>query len=291
MDMAAMTNGELAADLELAIRAVRAAGAVAMRGFGRAHEVVEKAPNQPVTEADLEADRVLRETLLGARPGDGWLSEETADHPDRLQRRRVWIVDPIDGTRSYIAGRPEFAVSVGLAEDGVAVVGVVYNPAAEELYWAVRGGGAWLEAGGAPSRRLSVTPRERDGMAVLLASRSEIAAGEFDPFHGGWRIEPVGSTAYKMARIAAGAGDVFLSRGPKSEWDVCAGGLLIEEAGGRASDLHGRSLRYNRPDPYVEGVLATNAHLHATMLEAVERMPPVRRERARDPLHPGFRAG
>lgn len=279
---------ELAADLELAIRAARAAGAVAMRSFGGAHDVVEKAPGQPVTQADLEADRVLRETLLGERPGDGWLSEETVDNPDRLRRRRVWIVDPIDGTRSYIAGRPEFAVSVALAVEGVAVVGVVYNPAADELYWAVQGGGAWLEAGGAPSRRLSVTPRDRTGAAVLLASRSEIAAGAFDPFHGGWRIEPVGSTAYKMARIAAGAGDVFLSRGPKSEWDVCAGGLLIEEAGGRATDLRGRSLRYNRPDPYVHGIIATNAHLHATMLDAVEQMPPIQRERTRDPLHPGF---
>ncbi len=125
--------------------------------------------------------------------------------------------------------------------------------------------------------------------AVMLASRSEIAAGEFDPFHGGWRIHPTGSTAYKLAKVAAGAGDVFLSRGPKSEWDVCAGALLVEEAGGRATDLDGAPLRFNRPDPYVHGILASNGRLHDYVLGIVRTLPPPPRLRRRaDPLHPGF---
>lgn len=300
------TGGDRA-DLELAIDAALVAGVAVMRSFGRPQEVVEKAPDQPLTEADLEADRLLGEKLLAERSGYGWLSEETMDRPDRLAASRVWIVDPIDGTRSYIAGRPEFAISIGLAERGVAVVGVVYNPATAELFWAVRGGGAYLtrardrdRASTMPAtwwiesaQRLAVTDRSLDDQMVLFASRSEIAAGEFDPFHGGWRIEPVGSTAYKLARIAAGDGDVFLSRGPKSEWDICAGALLVEEAGGRVTDLEGRTVDYNRPDPRVYGVLASNGGLHDYMLGVVATLPPPPRllREARDPLHPGLKEG
>jgi myo-inositol-1(or 4)-monophosphatase len=286
-----------------------------MRVFGRPQEVVEKSPGQPLTAADLEADRVLEAELLGGRPGYGWLSEETADRPDRLAAERVWIVDPIDGTRSFIAGRPEFAISVGLAEAGRAVVGVVLNPATGEIFWAVNGGGAYLArlaqapAGQGrvvpldqlpdPPTRLAVTRRSLAEEVTIFASRSEIAAGEFEPWGGGagvagrWRIEPVGSTAYKLARIAAGAGDIFLSRGPKSEWDLCAGALIVEEAGGRATDLHGAPLRYNRPDPRVRGILATNGLVHAELLEFVAELPPLPRYliEAADPLHPGLDGG
>ncbi len=299
-------------DLAVAFVAAQRAGLRVMRAFGRPQKVVEKAPGQPLTPADLEADRILREELLRARPGYGWLSEETADRPDRLDAERVWIVDPIDGTRSFIAGRPEFAISVGLAEAGVAMVGVILNPATGEIFWAVRGGGAYLARLPRPSAgrgepvpldrlpeppvRLAVTRRSLRDEVVIFASRSEIAAGEFDPWGGGageagrWRIEPVGSTAYKLARVAAGTGDIFLSRGPKSEWDICAGELIVEEAGGRATDLRGEPLSYNRPDPRVHGILATNGGLHEEFLEFVAGLPPLPRyqEEYPDPLHPGL---
>src|SRR5690606_5291008 len=123
---------------------------------------------------------------------------------------------------------------------------------------------------------------------TMLASRSEIAAGEFDPFRGGWRIEPAGSTAYKLAGVAAGSGEAFVSRGPKSEWDICAGVLLVTEAGGRVTDLEGAAPRFNGADPYVHGILATNGALHQAVLTKIGEMPPARRLRARrDPLHPG----
>lgn len=295
MSDTALAGAGLDADLRLALRAAWAAGIAVMRDFGGEHVVVEKAPDQPLTAADLEADRILRMMLVGARPGYGWLSEETRDRPDRLDASRVWIVDPIDGTRSYIAGRPEFGISIGLAEQGRAVLGIIYNPATAEVYWAIRGGGAWTaslesELGPGPASRLAVSAWSVEDQAVLLASRSEIAAGEFDPFHGGWRIRPTGSTAHKLAKIAAGEGDVFLSRGPKSEWDVCAGALLVEEAGGRVTDLNGEALGYNRPDPYVHGILATNGRLHDYVLGVVRTLPPAPRLRGkgRDPLHPGF---
>jgi myo-inositol-1(or 4)-monophosphatase len=261
------------ADVDLAVAAARSAGETVMRYFGRDLVVEHKSPGQPLTEADLAADALIRELLTGARPDYGWLSEETADGPDRLARERVWIVDPIDGTRSFIAGRPEFSISIALAEHGRPVVGVVYNPARDELYSAARGKGAWGVTGGGPARPLRVgTGAVRDQLS-MLASRSEIAAGEFDPFRGGWRLEPVGSTAYKLARVAAGVGDAFLSRGPKSEWDICAGVLLVEEAGGRVTDLAAGEPRFNRADPYVHGVVASNVELHRSLLQRIAELP------------------
>lgn len=285
-------SAALAADLAVAIDAARRAGAVVMSFFGRDLTVAHKAPDQPLTEADLAADALLHDLLIGARPDYGWLSEETRDRPDRLERQRVWIVDPIDGTRSFVAGRPEFAVSIGLVVSGLPMLGVVYNPARDELFRAVRGGGAFQGRVGAPDVRLRVrahgAPR-----ATMLASRSEIAAGEFEPFRDSWHIEPAGSTAYKLASIAAAQGDAFLSRGPKSEWDICAGVLIVTEAGGRATDLAGTEPLFNRPDPYVHGVLATNGTLHETLLREIRDLPePARlREATRDPLHPGLPDG
>ena len=276
-------------DLALAIDAVRRAGAVVMRYFGRDLVVEHKTPDQPLTEADLAANAVLHEQLIGARPDYGWLSEETRDHPDRLARSRVWIVDPIDGTTSFIAELPDFAISVGLVEDGVPTVGVVYNPARDEMYYAARGAGAFISRGGAAAEDLRVSMRQVEGQGTMLASRSEIAAGELDPFRGDWRIEPAGSTAYKLAGVAAGNGEAFVSRGPKSEWDICAGVLLVSEAGGRVTDLDGAAPQFNREDPYVHGILATNGVLHDAVLTRIGEMPAAPRLRARpDPLHPGL---
>jgi len=274
-----MAGAGLGADLALAREAAREAAALLAGRSGRDPVLREKGPDQPLTVADLEADRLLRARLSGPRPDYGWLSEETADDPVRLRRRRVWIVDPLDGTRSFLEGRPEFAVSIGLVEDGVAVVGVVCNPASGELFWAVRGEGAWVERVGeeAGARRLAVrAPAEGEG-AVLFASRRELVAGEFEAFRGRWAIRPLGSTAYKLAQVAAGEGDAYLSRGPKSEWDVCAGALLVEEAGGRATDLWGRALRYNAPEPSVQGIVAAGPRLHGPLLALVRSLGPAAR--------------
>ena len=297
-----MTDAERMGDLKLALAAAIEAGRAVMRSFGQDMQVTHKSPEQPLTAADLEADRILHQRLLDARPAYGWLSEETADHPERLRRDRVWIVDPIDGTRSFIAGRREFGVSVGLAEKGRAVLGVILNPATGELYACWRGGGAWkLEdalagdpAAPTPSlppsppwRRLAVRPPR--AAPVILASRSEIRDGEFEPF-AGFELLPLGSTTYKLARLAEGAGDLFLSRGPKSEWDLCAGGLLVREAGGAATDLLGAPLVYNRPDPRIPGILAAAPALHAEIRRRLAGLPPVARlaRQADDPLHPGL---
>jgi myo-inositol-1(or 4)-monophosphatase len=264
-------------DLELALEAAREAGRLVMETFGTDAEVRHKSPDQPVTDADLRADALLAERLLTGRPDYGWLSEESVDRPDRLGRRRVWVVDPIDGTRSFIAGYAEFGISVALVEDGEPVVGVIHNPARDELFWAVRDDGAFLRSAEAAARRLRVEEPSPESRPALLASRSEIRRGEFDDFEDGHEIRELGSTAYKMAGVAAGRGHAFLSRGPKSEWDVAAGVLIVAEAGGRATDLAGRAVVFNGADPRVDGILVASPRLHAALLRRV------REEAARAP--------
>jgi myo-inositol-1(or 4)-monophosphatase len=251
------------ADLELAMRAARAAGDSVLPFFHDTPEVRFKGPGQPVTEADLSADRVLHGMLLGERPEYGWLSEETADSPDRLGRRRLWVVDPIDGTNSFVKRIPDWVVCVGLVEDGLPVVGVVYNACRGEMYHASLGGGAFLNG-----RPIHVTPTMGDdGAPGLLASRSEVRRGDFARFQAaGWRTEGLGSTAYRMAKIAEGAADATLSAGSKSEWDVCAGDLIVREAGGGVTDISGAPYRYNLEETRRRGVIATNGRVHDAVL-------------------------
>jgi myo-inositol-1(or 4)-monophosphatase len=263
-------------DLYLAIRAARRAGELVMRYFRTDLDVSMKGPDQPLTKADLEADELLKAELAGGRPSYGWLSEETADNPDRLGRSRVWIVDPIDGTRSFIAGRPEFAVSIGLVEDGAVIAGVVYNPARGELYRAVLHDGAFLEEGAGTPRRLHVVSRRTGVPPTVLASRSEIRAGDFRALDAGWAVQPLGSTAYKLAVVAAGQADAFLSRGPKSEWDICAGALILAEAGGRVTDLAGVEPAFNRPDTEIDGIIGTSGAVHDELLRRAVALPPRR---------------
>jgi myo-inositol-1(or 4)-monophosphatase len=264
---------EFTTELELALDTARAAGALVMRWFRQSPAVRYKTPAQPVTDADVAADRLIRERLLGARPSYGWLSEESGASQGRLSAHRVWIVDSIDGTRSFVAGRPEFAISLGLVEDGEPVLGVVLNPAADEVYWAVRDGDAFagLLDGSSVAR---IHLRQQTEPPTVLASRSEMARGEFEDFGGAtgpWRVEGLGSTAFKLARLAAGRADAYISRGPMSEWDVCAAALIVERAGGIVTDAEGRSIRYNRADPALAGCVAAAPALHARALAATRR--------------------
>ncbi|MBW3554372.1 MAG: 3'(2'),5'-bisphosphate nucleotidase CysQ [Gemmatimonadetes bacterium] len=263
------------ADLRLALDAAREAGALVMETFRTETEVRHKSPDQPVTEADLRADALLAERLLSHRPEYGWLSEETVDRSDRLSRRRVWIVDPIDGTRSFIEGYAEFGICVGLVEDGVPVLGVIHNPAREEMFWAERGAGAFLRVGAGADVRLRVAEPAAGEVPSFLASRSEVGRGEFETFEGHEILE-LGSTAYKMAAVAAGRGDAFLSRGPKSEWDVAAGVVIVEEAGGVVTDAAGQALAFNRPDPRVNGILAAPPAVHEALLKQVRELKPAK---------------
>ncbi len=214
---------------------IRAEGVVAAR----------KHDSSPVTRADRESDSLLKRELRELEPV-GWLSEETSDSQERLGEDRLWVVDPLDGTKEFMKGWPEYSVAVALVEKGDPLLGVVHNPATGDVFSAARGLGAFRNGRG-------IRVREGDR---LLASRSEVRRGEFEPFGEAWDVQPVGSIQYKLALVAAGEAAVTFSRGPKHEWDVCAGALIVAEAGGLATDLFGDRLRFNQPFPKVKGILA-----------------------------------
>lgn len=251
-------------ELEVARGAAKAAGQVLLRYYGSAYRVSEKSADNPVTSADLESNELLKSTILGAFPGDGWLSEETADSDERLQRKRVWIVDPLDGTKEFIDEIPEFCVCIALVEDGLARLAVEYNPVRDELFVASKGGGTTLN--GAPVH-VSKTSDLRH--ASVLASRSEEARGEWDPYRSHMRVELTGSVAYKFGLVAAGRHDATFTLTPKNEWDVCAGALLVAEAGGMVTDSEGRAVRFNNADTLLPGLIASNGLLHRPILNTI----------------------
>jgi myo-inositol-1(or 4)-monophosphatase len=251
-------------ELDVAIHAAREAGAIVRRYYEQGVAAAEKGPDNPVTKADLEADARIRSLVLAAFPDDGWLSEETADSTDRLRRRRVWVVDPLDGTKEFIQHIPEFCVCVALVEDGRPVVGVEYNPAADRLYAAGRGAGTTVN--GTPAR-VSTTSRVPD--AVVLASRSEDKRGEWDAFKSRVHVRLTGSVAWKLAELSTGAGDATFTLTPKNEWDICAGAILVEEAGGRVTDLAGGPLLFNQPTTLRPGMIASNGALHDGLLALI----------------------
>jgi myo-inositol-1(or 4)-monophosphatase len=227
-------------------------------------ETEYKVGHDPVTEADRALDAVLRKELL--REGEGWLSEESVDDPIRLQRSRVWVVDPLDGTREFVKGIPEFCVSIGFVEDGRPVAGGIYNPATDETFMgSIDSGVTYNGRPSQPSQRKTL-----DG-ALVLASRSEVKRGEWKPFDNcTFKIRPMGSVAYKLALVSAGLADITFTLTPKNEWDVVAGAALVQSAGGFVSTLEKTSLTANRRDPLLSGLLASGPLLREQLLALVD---------------------
>lgn len=255
-------------ELAVAEAAARAAGAIVRTVYDQPYEVREKSRGNPVTEADLRADACIHAMIREAFPDDGWLSEESADSAERLTKSRVWIVDPLDGTREFIRRVPELCVCIALVEAGEPIVGVSFNPLRDEMFSAARGSGMRLN--GAPARVSEVADL---GRARVLASRSESARGEWRRFEGRVQVVPTGSVAYKLALVAAGQGDATFTLKPKNEWDVCAGAVLIREAGGAIGDRDGRPLRFNRPQPQLSGLVAANARLFEPICRLMREPP------------------
>ena len=211
----------------------------------------------PVTAADLAIDEVLRRIL--PREGEGWLSEETRDSPERLGKRRVWVVDPLDGTREFVEGIPEWCISIGLVEDGEPVAGGIYSPPVDLL---VMGS---VETGVTRNgEEAGMTGRVALEGAEILASRSEWKRGEWDRYHGaGFTVKPCGSVAFKLAQVAAGMTDGTWTLVPKHEWDVAAGAALVTAAGGTLLHADGTKPAWNRPDPKLPNFLASTEDLLA----------------------------
>jgi myo-inositol-1(or 4)-monophosphatase len=242
-------------DLERIRTALVRAGAILTRFYGAEISVRYKAPNSPVTEADDAVDEALRREL--PRPDEGWLSEESADNQRRLDRRRVWIVDPLDGTREFMEGNPQWTVSIGLAEDGEAVAGGIYNPSTEELFLGARESGVTLN--GAP---VTVSTRASLEGAVVLVNRWALRKRPAEFTDQPFRVQVVNAMAYTLALIAAGRADAMWSRPPKAEWDTAAGTAMLLAAGGRVTTYEGGPLRFNAWPPRAPGIVATNGPLH-----------------------------
>jgi myo-inositol-1(or 4)-monophosphatase len=252
--------GEISQRLE---SAVRDAGALALGKFGVPIRNWFKGQNSPVCEADVEVDLLLRERLTRDTPDYGWLSEESIDDPARLVARRVWIVDPIDGTRGFIAGHPDWAISAALVEDGRPVVAALFAPATDEFLMATTGEGATCNG-----RAVSSNPGDRlDGARVAGPERRLDRLAALMP--GIARVPKIHSLALRIARVATGAVDAALA-GPNShDWDLAAADLLVHEAGGALTSLDGRPPIYNRPEPVHGALFAAGRPRHATLMALV----------------------
>jgi myo-inositol-1(or 4)-monophosphatase len=218
-----------------------------------------KAGHDPVTEADRAVDAALRKELL--RADEGWLSEETVDDFTRLNRRRVWIVDPLDGTREFVSGIPEFCVSIGLVEEGKPVAGGILNPATGETFIGS------IETGVIYNGQKAFASDRTDLQdAVVLASRSEVKRGEWETFRSApFKTRPMGSVAYKLALVSAGLADATFTLSPKNEWDVAAGAALVLSAGGFVQTLDGAGLKCNNKNPLLSGLIAGGPRLQDSL--------------------------
>ena len=253
--------------LLIAREAALEAGKIAMRHFQSDHDRWEKGPGQIVTEADIEIDRFLKARLLDRSPsGTGWLSEESIDDLARLKAAQVWIVDPIDGTRSFAAGKPEFTISIALAQGSEPIAGVVFNPATDELYEAESAGGAFLNG-----ERLSVTPCSNIDGSSIVVSRNENRRRGFDKLFPKARVNSIGSLALKLSLVAAGRFDGFFSWRRSHDWDIAAAALLIHEAGGRMTDSFGDSIQLNQAEPCQQGLIAAAPALQQELVQSSVR--------------------
>lgn len=243
-------------ELQAAIEAAQKAGEEVARLRGAGLRYGHKFGHELVSEADLRAAEILHEGLAERFPDDGWLSEEHTDTPERLRRERVWIVDPIDGTREYLQGVPEYAISIGLVIDGRPALGVVHNPATDELFSAV-----CLQARELPE--LVVPQKKID----VLVGRGEHRWDDLPPLPRGARARGVGSVAYRLALLAAGKGDAVLTNTGRSEWDVAGGAALCLAAGLRVTDILSQPLPFNQRDPWVRGLLVAKPGVHAHFTE------------------------
>jgi myo-inositol-1(or 4)-monophosphatase len=267
-----MTSISYSDILERIQSALHAAADVFTRFTPGEIEAEYKAGHDPVTEADRAVDAVLRRSLW--REGEGWLSEESVDDLSRLDKSDVWIVDPLDGTREFVLGLPEFCVSIGFVKDGGPVAGGIYNPATKEMIiGSIDSGVLYNGQPACPSQKTTLHG------AVILASRSEVKRGEWQQFTGAeFEIRPMGSVAYKLALVAAGRADITFTLTPKHEWDVAAGAALVESAGGFVATPDRAPLRCNNRNPLLSGLLATGPGLRDDLLRLIRQASPAYNE-------------
>jgi len=245
--------------LEHSINAAKKAGEIIMKFYKTKLSVKEKSPNNPVTKADLAANEIINEILTKQYPSFGWLSEETKDSSERLNKEFVWIIDPIDGTKEFIEGIPNFSISIGLVQNGVPIMGVLYNPATNELFYAQKNNGAYYN-----NKIVTCSLNNNISDINIVISRSEMNAGLWDKYNSTTKNKiEIGSVAYKLGLISAGKYDFFATLKPKNEWDICAGHIILEEAGGVLKNIKNfKAPIYNQKNTLqTPGLLGGNINL------------------------------
>lgn len=256
-------------DEELLHAAVRDAGALAADYFRGSTKSWTKEDGTPVSDADLAVDELLKQRLQTARPDYGWLSEETEDTQDRLEDSHVWVIDPIDGTRSFLEGTENWCVAAALVTEGRPLIGAVYLPLSGQMYSARAGGGAWLNG-----VRLATTSRSELAGSRMIAHKNTLQPHRWE---SPWPEVDVGMTtslALRLCLVADGSFDAALALGSKCDWDLAAGDLIVHEAGGQVSDLAGDVLRYNRPTTRQAGLVASGAGLHTEIIHLASGYKP-----------------
>jgi myo-inositol-1(or 4)-monophosphatase len=254
-------------DLDLILAAAREGGALAVAAREAGLKIWSKDGGSPVTDADLAVDTLLKERLGAARPDYGWLSEETADDPARLATTRQFVVDPIDGTAAYLKGKPWFAVSIAVVENGRPIAAAVYAPALDEMHAATADGPATLN--GAP-----IAPSATAGLedaAMLGDAKMFVHPAWVNPWPP-MRVESRNSIAYRLCLVADGRFDAAVALSPKNEWDLAAADLICARAGAVLTDHKGRAFTYNRANPLLPSVVCANQALHPLILSRVEHI-------------------
>jgi len=254
-------------DYAILKQAARDAATLALTYFRQQIAVNRKPDGSEVSEADLAVDTALKLDLANKRPDYGWLSEESADDGERLKHRRVWMVDPIDGTNAFLRHVPEWTVSAALVEDGEPVIGVVYNPATKQFFSAMRGKGAFLN-----DQPIKASEKSTLDGALLIASgglfKKKIWKEPWPEVSSRW----VNSVAYRLALVACGEADATISLSAKCEWDLAAAAIIVAEAGGIITDHHGKTHAYNSPSPRLPSLVASGAKLHPLLIERTNRV-------------------
>lgn len=262
----------IADDLALLEAAAREAGALALSHFGRPVAVWNKEPGHPVTEADLAVDALLYSQLRRARPDYGWLSEETAEDAHERDRERVFVVDPIDGTRAFMMGLPQWCVGLACLHRGETVAGVVYNPVTQEFYSAGKGMGARLNG-----TTLRIADRDTLLGSRLIAPENVTTRRDLStPWPRVEFADPrPNATLYRLALVASGVWDAAFVLWHKSDWDIAPGEILVREAGGLATTHDGEGFRFNRAHPAQKSLLAAGPVLHGLLKDrlGVVRLP------------------
>ena len=252
---------------QLSTYAVKEASKVILKYYNSSYEVQMKGKGNPVTDADIEADDILKDILMSETSDFGWLSEETRDSKIRLEKEMVWVVDPLDGTKEFVEGIPNFVISIGLVQLGKPVLGAIYNPVSKELFSAYKGNGIKLNGS-----KHKISDKIDFGQMSMLNSRSETKANLWGPYQKFFKkLTPIGSIAYKLAMVSANKADMVASLKPKNEWDICAGHCLINESGGKLITSLGEEITYNNPNTLVTpGLVAGNNQVVDQMVDLIK---------------------